>query len=292
MSENRTINQHYVPRFYLRNFSPDKSRISVLDRTTAKTFATSVDKVGSENNFFDQPAIEGGVTKIENSVRSIYQSVVNRFEKKPEGLLTFDELTALSWLLSFQALRTKKERVVLKRSLEEGLTKLAQLHLRLKGFSEDRQKDFKIEVDGQKMQAGLLFDGKTIKEFALPFLQEFSWTVCLPQDRSDLFHTSDHPVFTSEGGLHSPGNVILFPLSSKVLLMLEHTVDTPINGILEVTSEEVERFNAAQLHSCYRFVMGQSRNNYSHLIELLNKNEDLRQVNPDRSEIDITPDEE
>jgi hypothetical protein len=49
----RAKKQHYVPRFYLRRFTQDGSRLYVYDKFTGRSFPPRVEDVASENCFYD-----------------------------------------------------------------------------------------------------------------------------------------------------------------------------------------------------------------------------------------------
>src|SRR5213075_1325123 len=95
---NRTKNQHFVSRFYLRRFSSDvaQERIWVHDRRTGQVFNPSIENVGSENMFFSDPSIEGRVTKFENIVLPVYNSVIDRFAAHDYEPLNFRERAGLA----------------------------------------------------------------------------------------------------------------------------------------------------------------------------------------------------
>jgi hypothetical protein len=46
-------NQHYVPKFYLKNFLNSSGKIFVFDKSTGKIFGTNVENVANENYFYD-----------------------------------------------------------------------------------------------------------------------------------------------------------------------------------------------------------------------------------------------
>jgi len=48
-----TKNQHYVPQFYLKNFSADDKTIWVYDKSSKKSFRTGVANIAAERFFYD-----------------------------------------------------------------------------------------------------------------------------------------------------------------------------------------------------------------------------------------------
>ncbi len=49
----KTKKQHYIPRFYLRNFSIDDSNIFVFDKPSMKSFRAKIDQIAQEKYFYD-----------------------------------------------------------------------------------------------------------------------------------------------------------------------------------------------------------------------------------------------
>jgi hypothetical protein len=51
---------HYVPRFYLSGFTADSPRLHVLDKETGKSYASRIDDVGCERDFYIMEVEEEG----------------------------------------------------------------------------------------------------------------------------------------------------------------------------------------------------------------------------------------
>jgi hypothetical protein len=49
---------HFVPRFYLLRFANAKGRVFVLDKTTWRSFHTSIENVACANHFYLLPELE------------------------------------------------------------------------------------------------------------------------------------------------------------------------------------------------------------------------------------------
>ncbi|ETA72672.1 MULTISPECIES: DUF4238 domain-containing protein [Mesorhizobium] len=130
-------NQHYVPKFVLRQFLSDKKReqVSVFDKHTEKTFVTSIKNMMAERRFndftFDDEWIasfEPIACAAEDQVLPSYRKVLKdrRLDNSPE------QKAALAMMLAFQLLRTKATRDQWQ-AIEEALVK-------------------KVEESGGKMQ--------------------------------------------------------------------------------------------------------------------------------------------
>jgi hypothetical protein len=110
-----TQNQHYVPKFILRQFlaDTDGERVAVYDKQKDKTFVTSIRNVMAENRYndflFDDDWIvsfEPIACAAEDEVLPAYKRVLQtrRLENSPQ------EKSALAFLIAFQFLRTKASR--------------------------------------------------------------------------------------------------------------------------------------------------------------------------------------
>lgn len=51
----RTKNQHYVPRFYLKAFCADGRSLFVFDKAKQRPFKSRVENIASEQGFYDLP---------------------------------------------------------------------------------------------------------------------------------------------------------------------------------------------------------------------------------------------
>jgi hypothetical protein len=107
-------NQHYVPKFVLRQFLSNERReqVSVYDKHADRAFTTSIRNIMAERRFndfvFDEwsGSFEPIATKIEHFILPRYSKIIE--QRRLEG--TPDEKADLSFLIAFQMLRTKGHR--------------------------------------------------------------------------------------------------------------------------------------------------------------------------------------
>lgn len=108
-------NQHYVPKFFLRNFSCNslKDQVNVFSKSKAKGFTTSIKNILAERQFYAfqideqyKANFEQALCRVEDSVFPSYREVVQR--RSLGGSL--DEKIALARLIAFQLLRTRSQR--------------------------------------------------------------------------------------------------------------------------------------------------------------------------------------
>src|SRR5688572_25565803 len=109
------INQHYVPRLLLKNFSSKQSHIWVFDKLNkAKDWnfikERPISKVASEQYFYDiNPSFEEGsyeyeLSKIEREIEPIITKII---QSKDLSSITAVEKKRFSVFIALQQLRTK-----------------------------------------------------------------------------------------------------------------------------------------------------------------------------------------
>lgn len=108
-------NQHYVPKFILRQFLSDErnERVSVYDKQTQKVFVTSIKNVMAERRFNEfafsddwMASFEPVACAAEDQVLPTYRKVLE--ERRLDH--SAEQKAALAALLTFQFLRTKAHR--------------------------------------------------------------------------------------------------------------------------------------------------------------------------------------
>ncbi|MDG4895814.1 DUF4238 domain-containing protein [Mesorhizobium sp. WSM4976] len=221
-------NQHYVPKFILRQFLSNKKReqVSVFDKHTEKTFSTSIRNMMAERRFndfaFDDEWIasfEPIACAAEDQVLPSYRKVLNdrRLDDSPE------QKADLAMMLAFQLLRTKATRDQWQ-AIEEALVKKVE-------ESGGRMQDVRGWEDWQPMteerlkREHLLSIQGSIGDYAqIIALKDFVLAEPAP-GRS--FYLGDNPVclanaldFGPRGnlGLAVQGIEIYMPLASDLML--------------------------------------------------------------------------
>jgi hypothetical protein len=221
-------NQHYVPKFILRQFLSDeqKERVTVYDKHQDKSFVTSIRNVMAERRFNDfvfedewfatfEPIASGA----ENMVLPAYRRVLEerRLAQEPE------QKAALAFLLAFQFLRTKAHRDRWQH-LEDGLqARIEAMGGRmqdLKGWEEWQPND-----EDHLKRSHILNIQHCIGDFTrIMATKDFFLAEAAP-GRS--FYLGDNPVSLHNErdlkpygnlGLAVPGIEIYLPLSADLLL--------------------------------------------------------------------------
>lgn len=122
---NYTKEEHYVPKYHLRNFSNDKKTIYLYDVHNNKNFGrvpikslfkeTNLYEIKTDDDeFFERNRVEAALSKKEEEHSRLIESIVQRIEssckKESESLIiSQEEVVALAGILSMQVFRMPKE---------------------------------------------------------------------------------------------------------------------------------------------------------------------------------------
>jgi len=110
---NKIKKQHYVPRFYLSNFTNDKDKIFVYDIQTKKVFGSITENVAHKKFFYDfQPLdelyeeqiIEKTLSTFESESAQIINKTIGLLENGSLNDLTIDDKSTLAeYIISFNS---------------------------------------------------------------------------------------------------------------------------------------------------------------------------------------------
>lgn len=213
--------QHYVPRFYLKNFSINSNRktIQCLDKINLRSHISDFGPIAQEEKFNESEFqdIEDDLSKIENNAGYLINNFLD--DPKYKRLNSEPFKLKLAYFILIQLIRTKEIR---NRPID-GINSL-------KSYMADKYdlKDFEIEKYDQ------LLNKEEIKEAHLDFIQDDNldllegifckkW-ILLKNQTSMNFWTSDNPVvkYNPYGnlGLIVEGIQLFFPLSPKFCLCI------------------------------------------------------------------------
>lgn len=219
-------NQHYVPKFILRNFlaNPKKEQVHVFSKSSERGFTTSIRNIMAERRFHEfriednyLASFEESVCRVEDMLLPAYRSVVEnrRFDGTPE------QKAHLAMLLAFQFLRTRSQRdqfVHMERQLSD--------HLRERGGSIEDIEGYEPLTDNVLRQQHIRFMRDAVDEFAQIIGAKDFLLIAAPKGRR--FYLSDNPVTTHNSqpqdgffgnmGLACEGIEIYMPLTSDLQL--------------------------------------------------------------------------
>lgn len=270
--ESHPINQHYVPRVLLKNFSSKKSHVWVYDKQSKKkewSFIKErpISKVASEQYFYDkipntkEGSYEYELGKLEREIEPIISKII---ESKDISILTEKERERFSLFIALQHLRTKSGLNKLKRITEDLEDKINHF------FAESNNFDYR----------GLWFE---MMETAPKFSKYISNKIWFLGESEKLFYCSDHPVVLQNSsvqdslrgtlGLDSYGIEIYMPISDSLILcmfcekLLQFTEKkTPL---LDYHNRDyLLNANSLQIQQSERFIFS-SRNNFEMVEECM-----------------------
>ena len=106
-------NQHYVPKFILRQFLSNKKReqVSVFDKHTEKTFVTSIKNMMAERRFNDFTFDDEWIASFEPIACAAEDQVLPSYRKVLKDRLldnSPEQKADLAMMLAFQLLRSKR----------------------------------------------------------------------------------------------------------------------------------------------------------------------------------------
>lgn len=218
-------NQHYVPKFILRNFLANEKReqVHVFRKPTQKGFTTSIDNIMAERRFHEFhvdddviASFEGAVCRIEDTLLPTYRAVVERGSLNGSA----EERLNLVSFIAFQLSRTRAQR-----DLFENMQQQLGEHLAKHGGSlEDL--GFQPQTEAERTIQHLRFMEEATPGFVDAMMDKDLALMKAPPGRS--FYLSDNPVVLHNDkgkdslygnlGLAVEGIQIYLPLSADLML--------------------------------------------------------------------------
>jgi len=222
--------QHYVPRFYLRNFSIDpisgSPQVHCFDKTNRNQFSPGTTSIAGENYFYDLPededqVFEHGLAEIEGEFSQAYDDLLDH---RDLDALDENDRSAIAYSVAIQELRTRETR-------EQHREIISRFRELLEGelLSDEMEGQMEVlrqadsEEGAQRLQIDLIVEHGW--EFAEHILS-LKWLL-MENETGHSFWTSDHPIVRHNSndlgpygnlGLRNRGIQIYFPLSPTVTL--------------------------------------------------------------------------
>jgi hypothetical protein len=256
--------QHFVPQFYLENFTDSRNNIYAFDIIECRSFTTTKENIAHQKYFYDyepldqfmgrEQTIEKALAKSEAESAKVLRKLVAGLKANDVSALTKDDYGQLADYIITQQKRTPENRI-------KG-TQLAiemERQLRAKGASDDFIKESGLEADKYDPQFqqiyGLLNSGvlRDIED-----LCDRYWIFWSNKTKHN-FYTSDHPV---AGNLHTDkdwqGYEIYFPITPRYGVSIFpkskfHHVAGKHQKVVELEDpENVKFYNGLVLTQCNR----------------------------------------
>ncbi len=292
MTNQKPINHHYVPRFYLKGFVDGDGKLHVFDRYSKRYRYSAPKGVAYSPDYYtvdtidekDSPVVEEGYALVENAARPIIAKL-----QQPSAL-TEEERENLALFAAMQYQRVPDAEKRIQEATEKGFKAISQRMAEIiasnqQAYESTQQKPKQLTGEDSELTpedwAGLA-NGEKFKidvtvphdcvvrqmlETALyvaPYLYQLDWTV-LYAPNSRAFITSDSPfVLTGKPplpwmgiGLITPGSRKYFPLSKTTCLVMGDK-PKPTLEFGEAASKQVRYINARVALNSDRFVMASS----------------------------------
>ncbi|GGL64140.1 DUF4238 domain-containing protein [Halocalculus aciditolerans] len=261
-------NQHYVPRFYLRNFSDDSQNIWLYNMQANREFTEPISRVCARDYFYsDETDVEKEIGSIESELSKglgelLAIQSVSQFQTEKE--LKPDWLRVLQFL-TFQEARTalSKEEIeqdgeVMFETFVRAGIEAGELDPEL--LEEVREGNVWLEHEQSPQLLPMLY-----QLHCAPLLADLWGTLLVNKTGTELV-TSDHPVvrhnpyFLGEGhpqeiGLQSRGLQIYCPLTSHHYLLLHdpecYEIECSSEGVREIYDTAIiNELNKLQIVNC------------------------------------------
>lgn len=285
--------QHFVPRFYLENFTDVKGKIFVFDIQNSEAFGTIVDNIAHKKYFYDyQPldevtgeqTIEKALSQFEGEAAQVLRRTVDHLTKSTNVGPDRGDRTALAKYIVIQQKRTIESRVVSQQFVSE-----IERQLKSKGVSDEFIVGSGLTAsnyDSHAFQIQMLLSPEL--ENSVNDLCDRYWIFWKNQTKHN-FYTSDHPVVGyMHSDLNSSGYEIYFPLNPRlaVTILIKHQfvqwADMDNRIMILDNTENVKFYNNLILRKCNRQIFS-SENDFRLAKRILKDEPEL--ANPDRPRV-------
>ena len=217
MADNK--NQHYVPQFYLRNFSSDDKNIAAYHLGQERSLGlVPIKDQCSKDYFYQSLDVEKQLCAIEADTSEIISKIIaGKYSKLSQG-----ELLSIRAFIMLQNSRTKHSADLIRNAA----SKMKALLLSMKPTEELKKQISEID-ETMRGSVDLMMN-----IFPEMFLQSLDLSMKLLINQTDRpFITSDDPVFEYDQylervcdslsyGIGSKGIEIFMPISAKLMLLL------------------------------------------------------------------------
>lgn len=262
---NKVKKQHFVPRFYLENFTNSNNKIFAFDFRTVKPFVTKVENVAHKNYFYDfEPldeltgtqTVDNALTHFENPAALAFKRIIGLLESGNINKISNKDRDLLAECILIQMHRTVESRVVAEHSARE-----LERQLKSKGVPEDFIREKGLEANNYDSQSHQIYALTTLNlKEKINEISDRYW-IYWDNQTKHCFYTSDHPVV---GHIHNDISYsayeFYFPLSSRfglsILLKSEFAewADKNNKKVLLKDIDCVKFYNSLIVSKCNRQV--------------------------------------
>lgn len=183
------MNQHYVPEFYLKNFSQNGKQIFVYDKVVQKSFSSSISSIASQEGFYDnskKQSIETEIGEVESKTGIVLKELIESLDSNHFSVVTEPQKNTLIQFIWLQMNRTLESRIHFGSLQPYLFSKLADIPLDLdvkEILSQNEVADNHIDFVSSSKE----------NPFALEMLGDRNFIIVKNETQTD-FLTSDEPV--------------------------------------------------------------------------------------------------
>jgi hypothetical protein len=309
MVQEKTVEEHYVQRAYLQNFSVNGDFIYMLDKKSGKATRQPIKlkEVAKQPDFYNLPEdkdciIEREFLKkyVEDKGMPVIDKIIN---EKSIDSLTQSQKKDLAKYIVVQDLRTLRVR----NELKEVLTSLYDYitYDFLKHKYPDLADNFKMEIKEDFFKRFQIENMVQEADKISNVISRYKW-VLYKNSTNQLIYTSDHPVIKeneyfrefikdnskAKRGFFSQGVTINFPINPQLYLtLLEPSPYPPLFFLIlesnkQLLHENIDWINSSLTDQANRFVYSQD-NNFELAFDILKRIPESRNEFRKRFKIDF-----
>lgn len=274
--------QHYVPRFYLRNFANKRKKgyfICCFDKLTGKTFKPNIKNVANQTAFYDFSTEDGKKATLEEPLQNLETKsavAIRSLISDPTHITLLSNKEVFAYFIAIQEIRT----LVFRNRLDE-YTNAINAKINSSNFeiplpSENEKKDF---------QVGFLIEKVSI---LVKVLLNMKWLLVMNKTETP-FWTSDNPVFRHNPyrskfigttGLLCKGIQVQIPINpSLAIAVCDPSEYAHISEQLTTNLSNVQFYNSYQVVASGRYLFSISED-FSLAHEMISEDPEL--ANPER----------
>lgn len=290
--KNKTKNEHYVPKCYLKSWQNDKGHVVVYDKESNKIWENNISDVACERYYYDIDYKKLSAQKIDmlkklgidaeedeqfiehflsGQVESVYSTLLAKiidreitpWHEKNCYFITPKDKLDFALCLAFQYIRTNKTRQM----ILDANNCLGQAFKDMNASEEMTSNYILDEGEEKSIQGNMILDVDNILELTLSFCR-LTWILGVNRT-TNAFYTSDNPIgtrehvkhpFMSMAGIRSKGVEVYIPLSpSYILLMYDGAYHTDLMSydrryVSLTETEDIELYNKLCAYNSNRFV--------------------------------------
>jgi hypothetical protein len=268
----RTIRQHYVPRFYLKNFALERKgeqfETSAFNLNSNRFFSVNIEKIGLEKKFYDIEengeliySMESELQKLENDMAPALRMLI---KKEDIDKISKEFKEQIAKLCSTLSLRISEERnriqefaKIIKKGLNNSSHPLAPVIAETIPVADEEIKKLSLEI----MKDSLLDDTEEFKNM--------KWSIG-KAETGVYIYTSDNPVIIfnpkyndySGYGYAKEGAQIILPLTPKLILLMYHEGDYNIDDFFEFNEEYASKVKTLLIKHAERFLFAKNKKHF------------------------------